>query len=147
MALVLRPWVLECLGDIRKAMVPQWYDNCMARSPLTGELNPLTALSAAQAAEVKRALIEEHLPGRLGQIEALLASPNGLTSANDSEAEGGGSGGGGEGEGGVGGGPFVCGNLLTIAAGPHPPHSVPVLATSSTTYIVYRCSPHHQPCT
>ena len=79
---------LECLGDMKRALAPQWYGNALARSPVDGQLFPGTDLSGDQRASVASALNSTVMPTRCMQLEALA---------------------------GKGGGPFVCGKTMTIA--------------------------------
>ena len=107
----------ETLKDLRAAFVPLWYRNCMCRNPRSGELPPGTALTDQQVAEALKLVNDDYVPARLAQIESLLASSSGLRGL---EHRGGGGGGGEEAAASSSastnvGGPFVCGEDISIA--------------------------------
>lgn len=74
------------LIDIGIALNPQWYHSALPRNPRTGQLVAAAALDDAQQAGVERALNEDILPARFGQLEATLIAS---------------------------GGPYMCGSQLT----------------------------------
>ncbi len=79
---------LEALGDIRGNLRPLWYKNALGRNPLTGGFIEATALSEEQHRGVVDALSTAVLPARLAQLERSLHAS---------------------------GGPYLCGEALTIA--------------------------------
>ncbi len=67
--------VEECLGDVRKALVPVWYGSCLGRDPRTGKLPAEGALSAQQREDVTRVVNETYVPTYLAQLERLFETP------------------------------------------------------------------------
>eukprot|EP00041_Stephanoeca_diplocostata_P010489 m.166759 g.166759 ORF g.166759 m.166759 type:complete len:257 (+) comp18167_c0_seq2:146-916(+) len=69
--------VEECLADIKKFLIPQWYKNALARSPVTGDLFTGTTLSAEQQHAVLNALNDVILPEKFAQLERVLQRSGG----------------------------------------------------------------------
>lgn len=80
--------MLDAITDIQFALVPAWYKHALGRSPVTGDFYPATALTSEQTVGVFQALNGEIIPVRFQQLERVLSTS---------------------------GGPYFCGNVLTIA--------------------------------
>ena len=61
--------MIEAIGDIHKAMVPQWYHHAVGRSPVNGNFFEKTKLSEEQQAGVLQALNDDIIKFRFELIE------------------------------------------------------------------------------